>query len=77
MTIKLLLLGSLSEIIGQDSITMESVDNTDDLRKKIETVFPKTNGCKYLIAINQEVIKNNVALKHDDEIALLPPFAGG
>ena len=45
--------------------------------QRIRMEYPFLKNMNYLIAVNQEVIKDNIALRDGDEIALMPPFAGG
>jgi molybdopterin synthase sulfur carrier subunit len=39
--------------------------------------FPSLSNYRFQVAVNKERIKGNVLLSDNDEIALLPPFAGG
>ena len=49
-----------------------------ELESKIKINYPKILDIKYLIAINKSIISNcDSVLYNKDEVALLPPFAGG
>ncbi|MBL4652895.1 MAG: MoaD/ThiS family protein [Flavobacteriales bacterium] len=34
-------------------------------------------GFVYKVAVNQKIVTENIQLKDNDEIAILPPFSGG
>ena len=47
------------------------------LQSKLEAQYPELKNTTYSFAINQSLSQSNESLKNNDEIALLPPFAGG
>jgi molybdopterin synthase sulfur carrier subunit len=47
------------------------------LQSKIEIIHPKILDINYSIAINKKIANRDSVLKDKDEVALLPPFAGG
>ena len=47
------------------------------LQSKLENQYPEIKNTTYSFAINQTLSLSNIELKNNDEIALLPPFAGG
>lgn len=49
----------------------------NQLQSKLEKEYPEIKNTTYLFAVNQSITKSNIELKNNDEIALLPPFAGG
>ena len=57
------------------------VDNESNtlklLQSKLEINYPKILVINYSVAVNQKFLQNDILLKNDDVIALLPPFAGG
>jgi len=77
MGIKVLFFGRLKDHIGQDSLFLDSVEDTESLRKTLSDRFPRLRREIFSIAINQEIIRGNEKLSDGDEIALLPPVAGG
>ena len=47
-------------------------------KEELVKKYPHLAGRKYVIAINQQVIKDeNYLLAENDVVALLPPFSGG
>jgi sulfur-carrier protein len=54
-----------------DSVTLLEVQS------KLQETYPELKNANYSFALNQSIIQGNIALKNQDEIALLPPFSGG
>ena len=48
-----------------------------DLKIRIIDDFPEIVHYNYRIALNNEIIDGDPSLKSGDEVAFLPPFAGG
>ena len=76
MNVKVLYFGSLTDITNKDSeqITAKSVN---ELKKVLEESYPSITTQKFSVSVNHEIHHENVALSENDEVALLPPFAGG
>ncbi len=74
---KILLFGELTDITKNSFIEIEKVKNIDELNKSIHQKFPSLQNHKYQIAVNSSLVTKNISLNETDEIALLPPFAGG
>lgn len=55
----------------------EAVNATESLQSHIEKLYPEIKSATYSLALNQSIINENTLLQSQDEIALLPPFAGG
>lgn len=72
----ILIFGVLADAIGKSKIE-SSANDLDSLKKNLLTEFPKLNKYKFQFAVNKERIEKNILLNDEDEIALLPPFAGG
>ena len=77
MKVKVLLFGMLSDKTRNPSVEAENVQDTDELKRQLEERFPSLIGMQYNFSVNQEIYKENVELYDGDEVALLPPFAGG
>ncbi|MGE0561859.1 MAG: MoaD/ThiS family protein [Flavobacteriales bacterium] len=80
MNLKVKYFGMLAETVGyqEDEIQIASsqisvVELTEEIIKK----HPKLNTMNFKVAVNQSVVNNNLIITENDEIALLPPFAGG
>ena len=74
---KILLFGILADATGTSVIEVKQASDIETLRKKLISDFPLLNDYSFQIAVNKEKIERNISLKEDDEIALLPAFAGG
>lgn len=55
----------------------KEVVTLNQLQSKLENQYPEIKNTTYSFAVNQSITKLNIELKNNDEIALLPPFAGG
>jgi len=76
MQVQVIIFGQLVEVAG-DTITLENVCDTDSLRKLLEERYPSLQNRKYVIAVDQKISTNNIALTASSDVALLPPFSGG
>ena len=57
--------------VEEKSITVKK------LQSKLEVKYAKILVISYLIAVNKKFLQNDIELKNNDIVALLPPFAGG
>ena len=55
----------------------EELNTIKNIKSKVEIKYPKILVINYSVAVNQKFLQNDVLLKNNDIIALLPPFAGG
>jgi len=71
--------GVIAEITQKDQevIKLQEDQKTQDLQKKLLGQYPNLKDSVFQIALNQQLTNSNKTLQHLDEIALLPPFAGG
>ncbi len=76
---KILFFGRIKDNIGIEKIEVNSelAEDIESLKKYLFDKFPLLKKEVFAIAVNQEIKTENVKLKEDDEIALLPPIAGG
>ncbi len=77
MKIQLKFFGQLAEITGKEIVEVDGIEDTDSLVKRMLNEFPKLKSCKFQIAVDQKLLKQNQQLKSVSEVAFLPPFAGG
>jgi molybdopterin synthase sulfur carrier subunit len=77
MEIQVLFFGVLAEVTQTRFKHYRSVRSFQDLRHRIEDEFPELVHYSYRIAVNSELINDEPVLKSGDEIAFMPPFAGG
>ena len=77
MNIQVKLFGLLADIVGKADLTIDGIKDTDSLKKKMLSDFPKLQDQSFLIVVSKQIVKGNQILNSGDTIALLPPFAGG
>jgi len=76
VTVKVLFFGVLTEVTGKKEEQF-SVGDLDSLVNHLKSKYLLFADYNFVIAVNRSVIKSNVLLNHGDEVAFMPPFAGG
>ena len=74
---KILVFGMLVEDIGNDEVEIEVSADTESLKEILFNCYPALRTRQFMIAVNKQKINGNLELNPNDEIALIPPFAGG
>jgi molybdopterin synthase sulfur carrier subunit len=77
MQVKVLFFGVLTEVTGVNLKYYKEVKSISDLRFRILDDFPEVEHYDFRISLNNEIINHDPNLKDGDEVALMPPFAGG
>ncbi len=79
MEVKLYYFGMIAEVVHKDYeiLTITAPIEIKELKKLLTHRYPILNNKKYRIAVNQSLTHKNQMIYKNDEIALLPPFAGG
>lgn len=77
MEVKVLFFGVLAEVTGTNCRHYREVKSIGDLKIRIQDEFPEVVHYNFRISLNNEIIDNDPVLKDGDEVALMPPFAGG
>ena len=77
MEVKVLFFGVLAEVSGTSFKHYRDVKSIGDLKLRIQDDFPEIVHYNFRISLNNEIIDNDTKLKDGDEVALMPPFAGG
>jgi sulfur-carrier protein len=79
MTIKIKYFGMLSECCGKNEENWDISENTSlsGLKNELLQAYPTLAEKQYKLAVNQKISDGDEILSEGDEIALLPPFAGG
>ncbi len=73
---KVLLFGMIAEKAGKAEVEMDS-ESTHALKRELEQRIPGLDRMSYALAVDRRVVHTDVPLSGKEEIALLPPFAGG
>ena len=74
---KVLFFGRLKEVTGTGELEVDGFSSLEDLKKFLFEKYPNLKSEVFAIAVNLEVVSGNVNLKSEDEVAFLPPIAGG
>ncbi len=77
MPVTVLFFGSLSDVAGTDRLELPSPGDLHALQSGLEARFPALQQTPYRITVNLEFTHGNTGLAPGDEVALLPPYAGG
>ena len=77
MQIKILVFGSLTDIIDTSDLTVTGINDTNALLIELHRRYPLLATTKFLMALNKQTITTNTLLTDGSTIALLPPFSGG
>ena len=78
MSLKIKYLGMLAEATGKNEEILEfNVISVSQLIKTLQKKYPQFITMSFKVAVNHTLVEENTELKENDEVALLPPFAGG
>lgn len=72
----ILLFGIIAEKAGAGSLSME-VRSIQELKQELITRIPDMRTLSYTIAVDRIAVYDDIVLTGTEEIAVLPPFAGG
>lgn len=75
-SVKVLFFGYLAERISTKSLEIKAID-LESLKEQLHSLYANLKDLQPLFAVNQEVVHGNFQLNEGDEVALMPPFAGG
>jgi molybdopterin converting factor small subunit len=75
--VKILLFGALADSLGSNSVELNHASTLTLLRKELASKFPELSDQLFMLTVNQKQISEDYRIQISDEIALLPPFAGG
>ena len=77
MEVKVLFFGVLTEVTGNDCRYYKDVKSIGELKIRMTDDFPELEHYKFRISLNNQIIDTDQPLSDSDEVALMPPFAGG
>ena len=76
MQVQVVPFGQITDITGSETFPMNAA-STGELRTLLEEKYPQLKSKKFAIAVNKQLIKGDMELPQQAEVALLPPFSGG
>jgi len=71
-----MLFGMIAEKAGTDRIEVHAV-STGVLRQVLAERIKGFEGLSYSIAVDRTIVHEDISFTGSEEIAVLPPFAGG
>lgn len=79
MKLKLLFFGALTDVVSNQPHSIDVINETTvtKLNSSLKLKYPSLTSYKYKIAVNQQIVEDDHPLTDGDEVAFLPPFAGG
>ena len=80
MKINTLFFGITTDLVGVSSLQVDVEENIlikDFKLLLLETYSQLENINSYAIAVNEEYATDNLALKENDVVAIIPPVSGG
>jgi len=79
MEIKVTYFGLIAELAGksEEALSTPSATSARALREHLENLYPELRQRTYQVAINHSIAHQDTVIQSGDEIAILPPFAGG
>lgn len=77
MKVEVLLFGILAERADTSRLSIEGVGDIRALKKKIFINYPELEKYSFRVSVNKNIVEDEEKLRNGDEVALLPPFAGG
>ena len=77
MEIHVLFFGVLAEVTKTSFTHYRGVSSFRELKMRIMDDFPEIAHYNFRVAVNNEIVNEDPVLKDGDEVAYMPPFAGG
>ncbi|MDX9946380.1 MAG: MoaD/ThiS family protein [Bacteroidales bacterium] len=77
MEINVLFFGVLADFTGVRRKHYTGIESYSDLKHRIFDDYPGIEHYTYKIAVNRTIINEDPLLRNGDELAFMPPFAGG
>jgi molybdopterin synthase sulfur carrier subunit len=71
-----LLFGLIAEKAGAERLQLDASSLTE-LRTRLAERIPDLRALSHAIAVDRRIVRDDMPLTGNEEIAVLPPFAGG
>lgn len=71
--------GLIAELTGvvEERFSSDKIASVYQLKKTLLEKYPSLSTVHFVLAVNQKIATDEVVINAHDELALLPPFAGG
>jgi len=69
--------GQLTDLTKTEKVLIESVVDTEMVRKKIIEMYPQLTNATFKLALNNKLVIENTVVAENSVIAFMPPFSGG
>ena len=77
MKIDIISFGKIGEFIENQTLDIEALKNTDQVKAYLEQSYPVLGGMKYTLALNKQLVQGRTEINEHSTIAIMPPFSGG
>lgn len=80
MSIHIKYFGSIAQLVGkkEEELEIPATTTAGAVERSLRVRYQELKHAQYRIAVNQQLIEDQgVVVNDNDEMALLPPFAGG
>ena len=79
MNLKIQFFGMIAELVGKEHLEIDSFEGSmlQEVEAYLLREFPDLNKMTYTMSLNRQIVGGESPLVQHNEIALLPPFAGG
>jgi len=79
MDIKIKYFGLLAEAMNKEAtiVTLKENCTVQELKSTLLSIYPALKGKEFKVAVNKNIVTEKAIILPTDELALLPPFAGG
>ena len=75
--LKVMIFGQLEDVTGASAVNIPAAADTDALCNALYQQYPSLKERKFVIAVDQKIVKGNTIIHKGAQVALLPPFSGG
>lgn len=69
--------GKIQEIITEDVVVNFEGETIQDLKNYLVQAYPKLADVYFNVAMNKNIVNDDMIVENQSEIALLPPYSGG
>lgn len=69
--------GKIQEIITEDVVVNFEGETIQDLKNYLVQSYPKLADVYFNVAMNKNIVNDDMIVENQSEIALLPPYSGG